>query len=136
MARVLVVTRATVVIHVLCDAVQPAVGLGFLGPLSSLVALLPRLVAPCFAVCLGKSMVHRRRHQSRDLGGLGIGGGRESTRQFRYVGCGCGGQGRGLGGVFRGDSVEFGQESGGPSCFFRVVLVFLCLVNKEGEFRP
>ena len=73
-ARVLVVTRATVVIHVPCDAVRPEVGLGFLGPLSSLVALLPRVVAPCVAVCLGKSLVHHRRHQSRDLGGLSVSG--------------------------------------------------------------
>ena len=98
--RVLVVTRATVVIHVPCDVVQPSVGLGFLGPLSSLVALLPRVVAPCVDVCLGKLLVHHRRHQSRDLGGLGIGGGIESARQLGYFRCGCGGQGRGLGGVF------------------------------------
>ena len=39
----LVVTRATVVIHVPCDVVRPAVGFGFFGPLSSLVALLPRV---------------------------------------------------------------------------------------------
>ena len=74
MARVLVVIRATIVIHVPCDAVRPAVGLGFFGPLSSLVALLLRVVALWGAVCLGKSLVHHFRHQRRDLGGLGIGG--------------------------------------------------------------
>ena len=47
-----------------------------------------------------------------------------------------GGQGRGLGGVFRGDSVEVGRESGGPGCFCRVAPVFLDLVHEEGEFRP
>ena len=96
----MVVTRATVVIHVPCDAMRPAVGLGLLLPLASLVALLPRVVAPCAAVCLREALVHHFRHQSRDLGGLGIGGGKESARQLGDVGCGCGGQGRGLGGVF------------------------------------
>ena len=46
----LVVTRATVVIHVPCDAVRPAVGLGLLRLLASLVVVLPRVVAPCAAV--------------------------------------------------------------------------------------
>ena len=77
-ARVLVVTCATVVIHVPCDAVRPAVGLGFIGPISSLVTLLPRFVAPCVAFCIGKLLVHHRRHQSRDLGGLGIGSGEKA----------------------------------------------------------
>ena len=90
----LVVTCANVVINVPCDAMQPALGLGFLGPLSSLVALLPRVVAPGVAVCLGKSLVHHCHHQSRDLGGLGINGGREIARQFGDFGCECGGKGR------------------------------------------
>ena len=87
MARLLVVTRATVVIHVPCYAVQPALGLGLLGPLSFLVALLPRVVEPCIAVCLRKSLFHHRCHHSRGLGGLGVGGGKESARQLGDVGC-------------------------------------------------
>ena len=135
MVRVLVVTRSTVVIHVPCDSVRPAVGLGFFVPLSSLVALLSRVVALRLAVCLGKSLVHHRRHKIRDLGSLVIGGGEESARQLEYVGCGCGVQGRGLGGVLRGDSREVGRESGGPGCFCRIAPVFLSLVHKEGEFQ-
>ena len=74
----LVVTRSTVVIHVTCYAMQPAVGFWFLGLLSSLVALLMQVVAPCVAVVLGQSLVHHCRHQSCDLECLGIGGGRKS----------------------------------------------------------
>ena len=132
----MVVTCATVVIHVTCDALVPAVRFGLFVPLSSLVAILQWVVAPRVAVCLWKLLVHHRRHKSRDLGSLGIGGGRESSHQFRDVGCGCGGQGRGLGGVFRGDPVEVGQKSGGPGCFCRVAPVFFGLVHEEVEFRP
>ena len=84
-ACVLVVIRAIVVIHVPCDAVRPAVRFGFFGPFSSLVALFPRVVAPCVSVCLGNLLVHHCRHQSCDLGCLSIGDVRESARQFRDV---------------------------------------------------
>ena len=70
------------------------------------------------------------------MGGLGVGGGRESARQLGDIGCGCGGQGRRWEVVFRGDSVEVGQESGGPGCFCRVAPVFLGLVHEEVQFRP
>ena len=109
MDGVLVVTRSTVVIHVPCYAMQPAVGLWFLGPLPFLVALLLQVVVLCVAVVFWQSLVHHCRHQICDLGCLGVGGGRESARQFRDVRCGCGGQGRGLRGVIRGDSVEVGR---------------------------
>ena len=46
----LVVARATVVIHVPCDAVRSEVGLGLLRILASLVVLPPRVVAPCAVV--------------------------------------------------------------------------------------
>ena len=50
MARVLVVTRFTVVIHVPRYAMRPAVGFWFIGHLPFLVALLPRVVVLCVAV--------------------------------------------------------------------------------------
>ena len=81
----MVVTRFTVVIHVSCNVMQPAVGFCFFVPFPPLVALLPWVVAPRVAFFLGQSLVHHRRHQGCDLGGLGIGGGIESTRQFRDV---------------------------------------------------
>ena len=81
----LVVTRSTVVIHVSCNAMRSAVGFWLIVPFPSLVALLPWVVALCVAVVIGQLLVHHRRHQGFDLGGLGIGGGRESTRKFRDV---------------------------------------------------
>ena len=58
MARVLVVTRSTVVIHIPCYAIRPAIGFLFLGPFYFLVALLPRVVAPCVAVGFRQLLVH------------------------------------------------------------------------------
>ena len=126
----MVVTRSTVVIHVPCYAIQPSVGFLFLVPLSSFVALLLRVVAPCVAVFLGQSLVHHCRHQRCDLGCLGIGGRRKSACQFGDVRCGCGGQGSGLGGVILGDSVEVGGESGGPGLSAMSCRYFLALYMK------
>ena len=49
-ARVLIVTRSTVVLHVCCDTVSLAVGFWIFAPFFSLVALLPCNIAPCVVV--------------------------------------------------------------------------------------